>query len=93
MKSTKRLVRKMLEEELLELSHLAEIMYEYMQHDRRDVIELSTMLNYNPELLKAFYLYSYDKEKAEILIKMIKERRLKNEQRKRIEKEDTRTKE
>ena len=65
----------MLEEELLELSHLADIIYDYMQHDKRDVVELSTMLNYNPELLKAFYMYSHDKEKSEILIKMLKERR------------------
>ena len=73
----------MLEEELLELSHLAEIIYEYMEHDKRDVVELSTMLNYNPELLKAFYLYSHDKDKSEILIKMVQERRLKNDRRNR----------
>ena len=72
----------MLEEELLELSHLADIIYDYMQHDKRNVVELSTMLNYNPELLKAFYTYSNDKEKAGILIKMIKERR-KNDRRNR----------
>lgn len=72
----------MLEEELLELSHLAEVIYEYMQHDKRGVVELSTMLNYNPELLKAFYTYSHDKERAGILIEMLKERR-KNDRRNR----------
>lgn len=73
----------MLEEELLELSHLAEIIYEYMEHDKRDVVELSTMLNYNPELLKAFYLYSHDEERGKILINMVKERRLKDDRRNR----------
>lgn len=63
----------MLEEELLDLSHLADILCRYFDRGKLDV-SLSEILNQNPELLKALYIYSHDKERAQILLKMIEER-------------------
>ena len=63
----------MLEEELLELSHLADILCGHFDRGKLDV-SLSEILNQNPELLKALYVYSHDKERAQILLKMIEEK-------------------
>lgn len=71
-----------MEEELLRLSAMADVIYEFLHKNREKGLTNEEILHECPALYTATYFAAHDDENAKLLLKMVEERR-KNDERNR----------